>query len=277
VANAIRNYTTATGSPSEVNPNRNFPDIDGNPHPDGNPWWPETEAMMALAESKRFALAANFHGGIEVVNYPWDSRQLRHPDDAWLRRVARAYADRAQSDSPGGYMTDLDNGITNGWDWYPIFGGRQDYTTFFHATREFTIELSETKLLPADELEDYWLWNRGALLAFISRASEGIRGIVTDLDGNPLAATVEIVGLDAAGDGAFAATDPAVGDYHRLLMPGTYDLRVRASGCLGREIAGIAVVDGDATVVDVELPCAPFIRRANRRFAPRARMSVTHR
>jgi len=47
-----------------------------------------------------------------------------HPDDAWWRVIARDYATHAQVDGPAGYMTDLDNGITEGCDWYAISGGR---------------------------------------------------------------------------------------------------------------------------------------------------------
>jgi len=242
VANAIRNYTTATGGDSGVNPNRNFPDPRGGQHPDRRAWWPETEAMMALAESKTFVLSANFHGGAEVVNYPWDTWQRRHPDDAWFVDLARDWADLAQEDSPGGYLTDQDNGITNGYDWYTIEGGRQDFMTFFHGGREVTIELSATKLLPAEELDDLWQWNRRALLDFMTHAQEGIRGRVTDADGAPLSATVEVLGVDRESDGSTVRTDPAVGDYHRLLLPGLYDLRVESPGFLAREIYGTALI-----------------------------------
>ncbi len=156
VADAIRFYTSSSGGNSGVDGNRNFPDPTGNDHPDGNLWWRETRAMMALAEAKNFVLSANFHGGVEVVNYPWDTWARRHPDDAWFQDLSRSWATLAQTDSPGGYMTDFENGITNGYDWYQVFGGRQDFMTFFHGSREITIEVSTPKLVPADELEDIW-------------------------------------------------------------------------------------------------------------------------
>ncbi len=267
VADAIRYYTTADGNDPGPDPNRNFPDFVLGDHPDGKSWWPETEAMMALAESQTFVLSANFHGGIEVVNYPWDAVARRHPDDAWFEDLARDWADLAQSDSPGGYFTDLDNGITNGHDWYEIHGGRQDFMTFFHGGREVTIELSEAHLLPADELDDLWQWNRRALLDFIAHAHEGIRGVVTDSNGAPLAATVEILGVDRVEDGSMARTDPAVGDFHRLLLPGLYDLRIEALGFKSHEIHGITVSDGGATTVDVVL-YRELVRRPSRRIAP---------
>jgi hypothetical protein len=272
VSDAIRWYTTTTGGDSGVNPNRNFPDFVLGDHPDGLArWWPETEAMMELAESKTFVLSANFHGGVEVVNYPWDTVERRHPDDLWFQTLSRDWADLAQADSPGGYMTDFDNGITNGYDWYPIHGGRQDFMTFFHGGREVTIELSRTKLLPADELDDLWLWNRRALLDFIAHAQEGIRGIVTDANATPLEAAIEVVGIDREEDGSMVRTDPTVGDFHRLLLPGLYDLRIEAADFQPHEIHGIAVINGEATVVDVVLQ--RVIRRPSRRTAPNTNTS----
>jgi hypothetical protein len=267
VADAIRSYTTSDGGDSGVDPNRNFPGFVGGHHPDGNSWWSETETMMALAESQTFVLSANFHGGVEVVNFPWDTVERRHPDDLWFQDLARDWADLAQTDSPGGYMTDFDNGITNGYDWYPVDGGRQDFMTFFHGGREVTIELSETKLLPAEELDDLWSWNRRALLDFIAHAQQGIRGVVRDRDGSPLAAVIEVVGVDREEDGSMARTDPEVGDFHRLLLPGLYDLRIEANGYHSLEIQGVAVIEGEATVVDVVL-YPSLVRRPSRRVAP---------
>jgi hypothetical protein len=268
VADAIRSYTTANGGDSGVDANRNFPDFDDGNHPDENPWWTETEAMMALAEGKTFVLSANLHGGSEVVNYPWDTVERRHPDDSWFEDLARDWADLAQSDSAGGYMTDLDNGITNGWDWYSVAGGRQDFMTFFHGSREVTIELSETKLLPSDELDDLWTWNRRALLDFIGHAHQGIRGIVSGSRGEPLAATIEVIGLDRSEDGSKVRTDEAVGDFHRLLLPGLYDLRIEAEGHHPREVYGIAVINGEMTEIEVELN-PNRSRTPSRRVAPR--------
>ena len=267
VGDAIRYYTTNDGGNSEVDPNRNFPDFVDGDHPDGNPWWPETEAMIALAESQTFVLSANFHDGVEVVNYPWDSDERRHPDDSWFQALARDFADLAQADSPGGYMTDFENGITNGWDWYLVHGGRQDFMTFFHSGREVTIELSDVFIQPAEDLVNFWQWNRSALLDFVAHAHQGIRGVVSGRDGEPLAATIEVVGVDREEDGSMARTDPDVGDFHRLLLPGLYDLRIEASGYHSREIQGVAVIDGEATVVDVVL-YPSLVRRPSRRVTP---------
>jgi hypothetical protein len=164
-------------------------------------------------------------------------------------------------------MTDRDNGITNGWDWYPVAGGRQDYMTFFHGSREVTIEMSRAHLVPADELDALWQWNRRALLDFIGHARRGIRGVIRDRDGAPLAATVEVLGVDRPEDGSRVRTDPAVGDFHRLLLPGLYDLRIRAEGHETLLVEGVVVTAGEATVLELELDRV-LTRRPTRRLQP---------
>ena len=56
-----------------VDINRNFPDPADGPHPDGEVWQPETMIMMNVASANCFSASANFHGGEEVANYPWDT------------------------------------------------------------------------------------------------------------------------------------------------------------------------------------------------------------
>ena len=48
-------------------------------------------------------------------------------------------------------------------------------------------------------------------------------------------------------------TDPEVGDYHRMLLPGTYTLTVSAQGHEDRTIPDLVVADGPATRLDVSL------------------------
>ena len=41
-------------------------------------------------------------------------------------------------------------------------------------------------------------------------------------DSRPVAATVTVLEVDRAEDGSSVRTDPDVGDYHRLLLPGLF-------------------------------------------------------
>jgi len=258
VSGARRSFVHPDGTSASMDPNRNFPDPDDGDHPDGNPWWRETVAMMDFAAAHSFVLSANFHGGAEVVNYPWDTWRRRHTDDAWFAALRRAYADatHAASAAPpwndSTYMRDLLNGITNGYDWYPVSGGRQDYMTFWHGSRETTIEVSHVKTPPASELPRFWDYNREALLGYLEAALGGARGVVTEDEGRPLDAVVEVVAHDIVEDSPWAYTDPDVGDYHRMLLPGRYDLYFRTDGYL-TDAARVNVTAGAAVRFDVVL------------------------
>lgn len=260
VSGAIRSYVNPDGSYSGVDPNRNFPDPDDGPHPDGHPYWQETVAMMDFADAHDFILSANFHGGEEVANYPWDTWARLHVDDLWLVDICRFYADTVQSLSPAGYFTGLNNGITNGYAWYEVAGGRQDFMTYWYGCREITFEVSNAKTPAASTLVDYWDWHRRALLDYIKQALEGVRGIVTDPTDAPLAATIEVLGHDIPEDNSYVYTDPTAGDYHRMLLSGNYVLRVSAYGYITQDTPQFAVVeDQPATRVDVTLEPATTV------------------
>ena len=234
--------------------NRNFPDPEDGPHPDGRSWQPETQAMMRFAQNHHITLSANFHGGTEVANYPWDTWSRPHPDSTWFKHLSTVYAQSAQQISPAGYFTSLtSSGIINGYDWYPVSGGRQDYMTYFHQAREVTLEISDQKLPPADELPAFWQYNHEAMLLYMEEALYGIRGMVTDTAGNPLEAMVVVEGQDQERDSSMVFTDPAAGNYHRMIAEGTYDLRFSALGYEDVVVEGVEVTRGEAVRVDVEM------------------------
>ncbi|MBP9145860.1 MAG: carboxypeptidase regulatory-like domain-containing protein [Thermoanaerobaculia bacterium] len=258
-----RYYSNPNGSSSFVDPNRNFADPQNGAHPDGNPYWAETQRMMDFGNAHRFALALNFHGGAEVVNYPWDTwsdglpDNRPHADEPWYQEVAHHYANLVKANAPaaiGGssYFSDISfDGTTNGWEWYEIDGGRQDWMNWWRRCREVTIEVSSCKTDDSQRMPDYWTANRQALLDYIATALTGIRGLVTDAYGTPLEATVKLTGL--AAQESEALTDPAAGDYHRLLGPGTYALHFTAAGFEPGDSTAIPVAAGDATRRDVVL------------------------
>ena len=205
--------------------NRNFPDPDVvNP-----PRQKETIEMIRFLSEKRFVLSANFHSGAEVVNYPWDRWQRLHADDTWFRAVSRAYADTVHKYSEPGYMTIFDNGITNGYQWYRIYGGRQDFVTWELQGREVTIEIDRNFITPAERLEELWEFNRESLLGYLEIALSGIHGRVTDfMSGLPVPAAVTISSHDK--DNSHVYADTLTGRFVRFLGPGLWDLTVSADG-----------------------------------------------
>jgi hypothetical protein len=233
---------------NNVDLNRNFPDIEDGEHPDGNEWQPETLAMMSYMKKHRFNMSMNFHGGAEVLNYPWDTFGVRHADDAWFRFVSREYADTVHTIDTG-YMTDLDNGITNGYDWYSISGGRQDYITYFLQGREITAELSEVKLVDADELPGFWDRNYKSLLNYTKQVLYGIHGIVTDKSDNPIKAKITIKNYDTNNSYVVADDD---GVFYRFLPQGIYSITASADGYAPKTVS-VTVENYKQTDVSIQL------------------------
>ncbi|MCX6296434.1 MAG: M14 family zinc carboxypeptidase, partial [Bacteroidetes bacterium] len=239
--------------------NRNYPDPQAGQHPDGNAWQPETQFFMSFADSKDFVMAANFHGGAEVANYPWDTWATLHADDNWWKRESKKYADTVFANSPAGYFTSVTpTGYTNGFVWYQVTGGRQDYMNYYKHCREFTVETSNTKLMPASDFTNNWNENYKSYLNYMEESLHGIRGIVKDACTNqPVKAKIFISGHDF--DSSHVYTSLPVGNYHRPIYQGTYSVTFSAPGYVSQTISGINVTLGAATVVNVNLsPLAPI-------------------
>ncbi|WP_395050903.1 M14 family zinc carboxypeptidase, partial [Flavobacterium sp.] len=194
--NDILNSTGNTATRANANGvdlNRNYPDPIGGIHPDGLAYQPETLAFLNFEQTRNFVLAANYHGGAEVVNFPWDTSTAAtgssavsiHPHDSYFRYVSQEYAQLAQTaDGDLNYMDDVYGtgqfpGTTNGAIWYTVKGGRQDNNNFYNHNKEVTIEISATKFPLASTLLFYWDRNKQALLNYIKQASYGLQGVVT--------------------------------------------------------------------------------------------------
>ena len=206
---------------------------------------------MDFADSIDFDISANFHGGAEVVNYPWDTF-LRFPADVdWWVENLREYADTAQVFSPNGYMEFLDNGITNGFAWFEVRGGRQDYMNYFQRCREFTVELSNRKVLAADQLPIVWEANRRSLLTYMEAALHGLRGVITDcVTGEPIVAEVVIPAHDQDNSSVFSQAD--LGNFHRYLDDGTYEVEIRAEG-YETATHRVDIIDGETTILEASI------------------------
>ena len=95
----------------------------------------------------------------------------------------------------------------------------QDYNYWAHGCSEITVELTCCKYPPASHLPQIWSHNKPALLAFLRRASTGVRGIVRFASGR--AAENVTVRIDAREPHFRTNRD---GEYYRLLNDGTYKL-----------------------------------------------------
>jgi hypothetical protein len=206
-----------------VDLNRNYKDYFNGDHPDGNTYALETQWTMQLAQDYLFTMSANYHGGAEVVNYPWDAVYTDHADKDWYQLISAEYVSNARTYSSS-YMTyPYSSGVTNGADWYVITGSRQDYENAYGECREITVECSTTKKPNASTMPTYWNYNHTAMLALIEQCLNGIHGYVYDAETNQpiVGATITVQNHDANNSEVSTHT---IGDFHRPIKGGTYTL-----------------------------------------------------
>jgi len=234
-----------------VNLNRDFPDYIDDPINTTAGRAAETRHVMNWGFDHSPVLSGNLHGGALVVNYPFDHdpnpwvTYSATPDDALIIQQSLAYS---SLNSPM-YNGNWSQGITNGVAWYSISGGMQDWNYVWQGCNDVTIEIGDSKWPNSSSLPGYWNDNRASMLAYMEQCHRGVRGLVTDsVSGQPLAATVRVVGVDHD-----VYTDGDVGDYHRMLLPGTYSLRFSANGYQSWTVSGVVVGSADATRVDIVL------------------------
>ncbi|MBO7459796.1 MAG: carboxypeptidase regulatory-like domain-containing protein, partial [Bacteroidales bacterium] len=234
-----------------VDMNRNYADPHGSAHPDGNPYAQETEWFMQFAQDNNFVMGANYHGGAEVMNYPWDNTYTLHADDQWYQLISHEYADLCHVQSSN-YMTDYNNGVTNGAQWYMIGGGRQDYMNGYAECRELTIECSNTKCPSGSQMPNFWNINKNSIFAFVNQCLNGIHGTVVDAASKaPIGgATITLTGHD--DQYSTVSTQLPNGDFHRPVKAGTYNVRITKNGYEAYETQ-VTVADGQAVTVDAEL------------------------
>uniref|UniRef100_A0AAY4AQQ0 Adipocyte enhancer-binding protein 1 n=1 Tax=Denticeps clupeoides TaxID=299321 RepID=A0AAY4AQQ0_9TELE len=225
----------------------------------------ETRAIISWMERTPFVLGANFQGGEKIVAYPFDMQrptktggldrrgdQRLHQmneetwariqrqnegamretaDEAMFRWLAMTYAHShltmTENHRGSCHADDVSHGqgIINRASWKPVVGSMNDFSYLHTNCFEISIFLGCDKFPHESELPQEWENNREALLAFIEQVHRGIKGVVRDLEGKPIAnATVSVEGIKH--DIKAAST----GDYWRLLNPGEYKVTARAGG-----------------------------------------------
>ncbi len=229
--NTVRNATRYNAN--YVDLNRNFPDPVLGENNDNEAYQRETTAFMDYAKRERFDLAANMHGGAEVCNYPWDcwnGYEQQHSDKAWFESVCLRFVEDVRTYSPSDYFTDVSqDGVINGGDWYVVYGGRQDYHTYYLSCREITLEISTIKTPSSSTLPLYWSYLGNALANLADDATKGVHGIVKDsLSGERLdSVKVELQNAQGNGSEVYSKAD---GYYFRALSEGVYDLKFSKNG-----------------------------------------------
>ena len=213
---------------NDVDLNRDFPDQFQDPNNNVNGRQPETRSVMQWSEQHNFILSANMHTGALVVNYPFDGPNSGSysacPDDDIFVDLALTYSENHQdmyTESP------FSQGITNGAQWYALFGGLQDWSYVWTKAFDVTLEQNEVKWPNQNLLPELWDENREAMISYIERVhGPSVKGVVIDADsGLPVPCSITVEGNENV-----ISNDIEYGDYYRLLTPGTYQITFNSIG-----------------------------------------------
>ncbi len=200
----------------------------------------ESKALRACSFDNQFVVHTTYHSGTEYISCPWSYRASTPPDMAHILQLAGVYADVS------GY-SNMEYGQGN-TGMYAINGSTKDSNYGVMGSISWSMEISYSKQPPASQLMMYYNYNVPSMLAIIEYSGYGLEGVVTDATtGDPVAAVIFV------DDYLPTFTDPEVGDYHKYVLAGTYDILVKANGYEDKLISGVSVSSMSSTVTDIQL------------------------
>jgi len=196
--------------------------------------WPAVENFI-----NPFVTGLSLHGGAACFNSVWNYSTTPLPEDYDLiLEQANVYAN-----SPGitAYFGSNFDIYVPGASWYETNGDVNDWSYGECGTVDATIEVHNDKHVsdwPGVANAHY-----GATLSFFQSSIYGIWGTVTNGSGDPLDANISIGTSDGFDSSVlrFCRTDVTLGDYHKTLLPGTYDVEVTVAGYTPQSVTGVVV------------------------------------
>ena len=145
---------------NRVDLNRNFPDWTRAELDVTDEREPEVQAIMNYFTQYNFKFSTNFHSGAEVVNYPWDNSTEKGPLEDFLKDLSFEYITNGAEYMKSSFFP---TGVTRGYEWYPVFGGLQDWSTHYKKSPHLTIELSNDKWPNYETIDYYYQNNKDSL------------------------------------------------------------------------------------------------------------------
>jgi len=200
----------------------------------------ESKALRDATYGRQFVVHTTYHSGTEYISCPWSYRADQCPDFSHIIQLAGVYS--STSTYPN---LEYGQGCTG---MYPINGSTKDTNYGAAGAISWSMEISYNKHPSTGEIQLYYQRNVPAMLAMIEYSGYGLEGLVTDVNtGDPVTAAVFI------NDYFPTYTDPAMGDYHKYVLPGTYDITIVANGYVTQTITDVTVTSNSSTATNFQL------------------------
>ncbi len=210
---------------NNVDLNRNFPDpVQG----DNLNHEVETDAFMNYALREKFNMSCNLHTGEEIFNYPfdcWTSYETTHADRDWFVDMAEDFMQALNAPQSYFMSSYSSTGYIDGGDWYKVYGGRQDWHTYFAFCREVTLEVSKQYAPPSSDLPKYWNYLHNSLFVMTDYCQKGFEGIVKDAATGESLSGVQIYIENHDRDNSEVYTNDE-GYFFRPIQSGSYSVVV---------------------------------------------------
>ncbi|XP_072548111.1 carboxypeptidase D [Salminus brasiliensis] len=192
---------------------------------------PETRAVMDLIQEKGYTLSVALDGGSVLVTYPYDKPVQPVENESTLRYLATVYANNHPTMHLGdtgcpnsSQMGNIPDGVLRAAERHSHMGSMKDFSVDFGHCPEITVYTSCCLFPPADQLSALWVENRKSLLSMLVEVHKGVRGIVKDKSGKPIAGAMIVL------NGGVRVFTSEGGYFHALLAPGSHNIEAVAEG-----------------------------------------------
>ncbi len=201
----------------------------------------ETQVLFSVWQEHAFVFQTSWHSGTLGMSLPWSYFDFPPPDWSELDYLGRGYCE---------VNSMIDNWFAGSEGMYVMHGSTKDSAYGAFGTMAWTIELSRLKKIDWNVAEQVFEANRPSIMWLLGQAGHGISGVITDAkSGEPVPAVVDI------DNRHLAYNDPGIGDLHRFVRPGVYDMTIWANGYAPVRLEGVVV--GEDVAADVSVTLAP--------------------
>ncbi len=205
----------------------------------------ETQTLFSVWQNHSFVFQTSWHAGTLAMSLPWSYFDIPPPDADEYDFLGRGYCE----------VNDMiDDWFAGSQGMYVMHGSTKDSAYGAFGTLAWTIELSNIKQIPWATAEQVNEANRPSIIWVLEQAGKGLTGTITDAQsGEPVAAVIDI-------DNRLPFyNDPDLGDLHRFLLPGVYDMTIWANGFAPRRLEGVSVPEDGGVDISTALEPDPDV------------------